>query len=154
MVKVHRGKVHKILSNLKSKTIYKIKKKKKTLAAKPIARLAYTAVPKDASRRQRYSEAWLYLCFNRARLFQIAPPHCTTGANYWQTDCGNSAVALMFFCSFYVIITYVILNLLVGESPSLRARRLAHRRMAHRRLAHRQMAHRRKAHRLRRIAHH
>ena len=34
-----------------------IKKKKKNLAAKPIARLAYTAVPKDASRRQRYSEA-------------------------------------------------------------------------------------------------
>ncbi|KAK2190821.1 hypothetical protein NP493_67g04004 [Ridgeia piscesae] len=44
----------------------------------------------------------------------IAPPYCTTGANYWETDCGNSAVALMFFCSFYVIITYVILNLLVA----------------------------------------
>ena len=36
------------------------KKKKKTLAAKPITRLAYNAVSKGASRRQRYSEAWLY----------------------------------------------------------------------------------------------
>ena len=31
------------------------------MAAKPIARLAYNAVSKDASRRQRYSEAWLYI---------------------------------------------------------------------------------------------
>ena len=35
----------------------KLKKKKKNLAPKPIARLAYNVVSKDASRRQRYSEA-------------------------------------------------------------------------------------------------
>ena len=35
--------------------------KKKNLAAKPIARLAYNAVSKYASRRQRYSGAGLYI---------------------------------------------------------------------------------------------
>ena len=48
----------KIYTRLKKK-----KKKKKTLAAKPIARLAYNAVSKDASRWQRYSGAGLYMHF-------------------------------------------------------------------------------------------
>ncbi|KAK7076029.1 hypothetical protein SK128_019150 [Halocaridina rubra] len=44
----------------------------------------------------------------------VAPPFCTRGANYWETDCGNFTGSLIFFCSFYVIITYIVLNLLVA----------------------------------------
>ena len=43
-----------------SQKIYTRLKKKKNLAAKPIARLALNAVSKDASRWQRYSGAGLY----------------------------------------------------------------------------------------------
>lgn len=46
----------------------------------------------------------------------IAPPFCKAGYNYWTTDCGNKTAALLFFISFYVVLTYIILNLLVGES--------------------------------------
>merc|ERR1719282_966986 len=34
--------------------------------------------------------------------------------NYWETNCGNLSWAILFFCSFYVIITYISLNLLVA----------------------------------------
>ncbi|KAI1303017.1 Sodium leak channel non-selective protein [Halotydeus destructor] len=46
----------------------------------------------------------------------ISPPYCTLDAtdNYWETDCGSFTSALIFFCSFYVIITYIVLNLLVA----------------------------------------
>ncbi|KAK8392277.1 hypothetical protein O3P69_017693 [Scylla paramamosain] len=44
----------------------------------------------------------------------VAPPFCTPGLNYWETDCGNFTGSLIFFCSFYVIITYIVLNLLVA----------------------------------------
>ncbi|XP_022100553.1 sodium leak channel non-selective protein-like isoform X1 [Acanthaster planci] len=45
----------------------------------------------------------------------ISPPYCsTTGDNYWQTDCGNVTASLLYFGSFYVIIAYIFLNLLVG----------------------------------------
>ncbi|XP_027219949.1 sodium leak channel NALCN isoform X1 [Penaeus vannamei] len=44
----------------------------------------------------------------------VAPPFCTEGRNYWETDCGNFTGSLIFFCSFYVIITYIVLNLLVA----------------------------------------
>lgn len=49
----------------------------------------------------------------------ILPPQCTPAANYWQTDCGNYAAALIYFCSFYVMITYIVLNLLVGKYYNL-----------------------------------
>ena len=44
----------------------------------------------------------------------VAPPACTKGNNYWESDCGNFPAALLYFCSFYVIITYIVLNLLVA----------------------------------------
>ncbi|XP_035712749.1 sodium leak channel non-selective protein isoform X2 [Folsomia candida] len=44
----------------------------------------------------------------------VQPPYCTQGENFWQTDCGNKTAALAYFCSFYVIITYIVLNLLVA----------------------------------------
>nr|XP_014343626.1 PREDICTED: sodium leak channel non-selective protein [Latimeria chalumnae] len=45
----------------------------------------------------------------------VHPPFCTPDNNrYWETDCGNYAGALMYFCSFYVIIAYIMLNLLVA----------------------------------------
>lgn len=48
---------------------------------------------------------------------QVQPPFCTPDKHrYWETDCGNYAGALIYFCSFYVIIAYIMLNLLVGES--------------------------------------
>lgn len=47
---------------------------------------------------------------------QVQPPFCTPDEHrYWETDCGNYAGALIYFCSFYVIIAYIMLNLLVGE---------------------------------------
>lgn len=45
----------------------------------------------------------------------IQPPYCTPADNYWQTDCGNFTGSLIYFCTFYVIITYIVLNLLVGK---------------------------------------
>ncbi|CAH0384534.1 unnamed protein product [Bemisia tabaci] len=44
----------------------------------------------------------------------IQPPYCTPANNYWQTDCGSFIASLLYFCSFYVIITYIVLNLLVA----------------------------------------
>ncbi|KAJ8920483.1 hypothetical protein NQ315_005352 [Exocentrus adspersus] len=44
----------------------------------------------------------------------IQPPYCTPAANYWETDCGNFTGSLIYFCTFYVIITYIVLNLLVA----------------------------------------
>lgn len=44
----------------------------------------------------------------------VSPPYCTPGNNYWQTDCGSFSFSLAYFCSFYVIITYIVLNLLVA----------------------------------------
>ena len=44
------------------------------------------------------------------------PPACyfSKKDNYWDTTCGNVSWAILFFCSFYVIITYISLNLLVA----------------------------------------
>ncbi|XP_058821851.1 sodium leak channel NALCN isoform X1 [Topomyia yanbarensis] len=44
----------------------------------------------------------------------VQPPYCTLAANYWETDCGNFTASLVYFCTFYVIITYIVLNLLVA----------------------------------------
>ncbi|XP_066141608.1 sodium leak channel NALCN isoform X3 [Euwallacea fornicatus] len=44
----------------------------------------------------------------------IQPPYCSPAANYWETDCGNFMGSLIYFCTFYVIITYIVLNLLVA----------------------------------------
>ena len=44
----------------------------------------------------------------------IAPPNCTKAKNYWESDCGNYTAALLYFSSFYIIITYIFLNLLVA----------------------------------------
>src|SRR4029434_2499486 len=47
---------------------------------------------------------------------QVQAPFCTPDNHrYWETDCGNYAGALIYFCSFYVIIAYIMLNLLVGK---------------------------------------
>ncbi|KAK0421025.1 hypothetical protein QR680_015029 [Steinernema hermaphroditum] len=45
-----------------------------------------------------------------------SPPFCywEEGVNYWHTDCGNYFGAIIYFCSFYLIITYIVLNLLVA----------------------------------------
>lgn len=48
----------------------------------------------------------------------VQPPYCTLAANYWETDCGNFTASLIYFCTFYVIITYIVLNLLVGKKWS------------------------------------
>ncbi|PAA69944.1 hypothetical protein BOX15_Mlig020627g1 [Macrostomum lignano] len=46
----------------------------------------------------------------------IAPPFCKTQPdhNIWESDCGNSQASLVYFCSFYIIITYIMLNILVA----------------------------------------
>lgn len=45
----------------------------------------------------------------------ISQPKCFTGVNYWETDCGHAVVSVIYFCTFYLIITYIMLNLLVGK---------------------------------------
>lgn len=51
---------------------------------------------------------------------QRSPPFCyyVEGSNYWETDCGNYYGSIIYFCSFYLIITYIVRNLLVGSSFS------------------------------------
>ncbi|XP_055869131.1 sodium leak channel NALCN-like isoform X2 [Biomphalaria glabrata] len=44
----------------------------------------------------------------------VSTPFCSKGGNFWQTDCGNYFASIVYFCSFYVIITYIVLNLLVA----------------------------------------
>ncbi|XP_031638611.1 sodium leak channel non-selective protein [Contarinia nasturtii] len=44
----------------------------------------------------------------------VQPPYCSVADNYWETDCGNFTASLIYFCTFYVIITYIVLNLLVA----------------------------------------
>merc|ERR1719510_851893 len=46
----------------------------------------------------------------------LTPPYCTQDedANFWETDCGSFVAAIVYYCSFYVIITYIVLNLLVA----------------------------------------
>ena len=46
----------------------------------------------------------------------LSPPYCTKeeGANFWDTDCGSFVGSIVFFCSFYVFTTYIVLNLLVA----------------------------------------
>ncbi|CAI4222140.1 unnamed protein product [Auanema sp. JU1783] len=45
-----------------------------------------------------------------------SPPFCywEEGLSYWETDCGNYYGAIIYFCSFYLIITYIVRNLLVA----------------------------------------
>ncbi|KAI0978501.1 hypothetical protein GJ496_008670, partial [Pomphorhynchus laevis] len=44
----------------------------------------------------------------------IQPPYCTPARNYWESDCGNVTASVLYFLSFYVIITYIVLNLLLA----------------------------------------
>ncbi|KAL7671716.1 hypothetical protein ACOME3_006620 [Neoechinorhynchus agilis] len=44
----------------------------------------------------------------------IAPPYCTVAENYWESDCGNVFASVIYFISFYIIITYIVLNLLLA----------------------------------------
>uniref|UniRef100_A0A0K0EDN0 Ion transport domain-containing protein n=1 Tax=Strongyloides stercoralis TaxID=6248 RepID=A0A0K0EDN0_STRER len=37
-----------------------------------------------------------------------------SGDDFWKSDCGNYYGAIIYFCSFYLIITYIVLNLLVA----------------------------------------
>lgn len=53
-----------------------------------------------------------YLC---TVCLQVAPPFCTIEGNFWESDCGNVTASIVYFFSFYIIITYIVLNLLVGE---------------------------------------
>jgi len=49
----------------------------------------------------------------------ISIPNCYPGKNYWDGDCGHSFLSFLYFGSFYIIITYIMLNLLVGKSCPL-----------------------------------
>ncbi|XP_067933869.1 sodium leak channel NALCN-like [Watersipora subatra] len=44
----------------------------------------------------------------------ITKPNCYPGDNYWETDCGHAPLSFFYFGTFYVIITYIMLNLLVA----------------------------------------
>lgn len=46
----------------------------------------------------------------------IAKPYCRTKPrmNYWESNCGNRTAALLFFNSYYVIISYIFLNLFIA----------------------------------------
>jgi hypothetical protein len=54
--------------------------------------------------------------WNRVLHDSMESPACTrqSNANFWETDCGDSIAAIAFFTSFYVINTYIVLNLLVA----------------------------------------
>ncbi len=45
--------------------------------------------------------------------YMLAPPSCKPDDGL--PTCGNYTAALIFFCSFYVFIPYIVLNLLVGK---------------------------------------
>jgi hypothetical protein len=48
---------------------------------------------------------------------KIQEPYCTEASefeNYWKSDCGTQFGALCYFISFYVILTFILLNLLIA----------------------------------------
>ena len=57
--------------------------------------------------------------------YMLRSPFCSPSRSYWNKDCdveakqkddGSCATSVViFFCSFYVIIAYIVLNLLVGK---------------------------------------
>ena len=46
----------------------------------------------------------------------VVPPQCSfkEGDNYWETDCGSKFVATLYFFSYYLLITYIFLNLFIA----------------------------------------
>ena len=46
----------------------------------------------------------------------VERPRCRfpEGANFWETDCGNKHAAIFFFSSYYLLITYIFLNLFIA----------------------------------------
>ena len=46
----------------------------------------------------------------------VKPPKCSLNENdnFWETDCGNEFFAQLFFFSYYIIITYIFLNLFIA----------------------------------------
>lgn len=47
----------------------------------------------------------------------IQKPYCTEATdreNYWNSDCGSVPLALSYFISFYVILTFILLNLFIA----------------------------------------
>ncbi|KAI6183273.1 Narrow abdomen [Aphelenchoides bicaudatus] len=60
--------------------------------------------------RSLTGEDWNEIMHDTSR----SAPFCywKPGLNYWETDCGNRYGAIIYFCSFYLIITYIVRNLL------------------------------------------
>ena len=58
---------------------------------------------------------WIGEDWNRVLHDAMLYQQCTRfkNANYWETNCGNWYAAIVFFFTFYVLITYIVLNLLV-----------------------------------------
>lgn len=44
----------------------------------------------------------------------LVEPYCTENANFWESDCGFPVAARMYFMSFYLIVTFVFLNLFIA----------------------------------------
>lgn len=45
----------------------------------------------------------------------VDQPYCTPADDtYWRSDCGNKAAAIIFFITFYVLVTFVVLNVFVA----------------------------------------
>ena len=44
----------------------------------------------------------------------LVKPYCTENANFWESDCGFPAAARIYFMSFYLIVTFVFLNLFIA----------------------------------------
>ena len=42
---------------------------------------------------------------------QVAEPYCSLQRD----DCGNNAIAIILFISYYIIVTFILINVFVGE---------------------------------------
>lgn len=53
---------------------------------------------------------------------QITEPYCTSTWDEngkWISDCGNYAAAIIYFISFYVIVSFMFVNLFIGKLVEL-----------------------------------
>ncbi|EDO45175.1 predicted protein, partial [Nematostella vectensis] len=44
----------------------------------------------------------------------VGEPYCTPAENFWLSDCGNYAASLIFFMSFYIVVSFILLNVFVA----------------------------------------
>ncbi|EDO45174.1 predicted protein, partial [Nematostella vectensis] len=44
----------------------------------------------------------------------VGEPYCTPEENFWESDCGNYTASLIYFITFYIVVSFILLNVFVA----------------------------------------